>query len=136
MLGDKFRLPAPSPSAIAESRLVSMGTCTRLQRVRGEISVFGGGVTTEQFHKCTLSFSRFEDDKHKVALCCHGWSPPGDWLRNEPRLSVALDCARDAVEASNCLCCETQNYSKRCHPDERCVICDSEPVCLSGIPWV
>lgn len=47
MLGDKFRLPAPSPSAIAQSRLVSMGTCTRLHRVRGEIYVFGGGVTTK-----------------------------------------------------------------------------------------
>lgn len=59
MLGDKFRLPAPSPSAIAESRLVSMGTCTRLQRVRGEIYVFGGGVTTEYFQKCTRSLSDF-----------------------------------------------------------------------------
>lgn len=34
MLGDKFRPPAPSPSAIAQSRLVSMGTCTRLPPVR------------------------------------------------------------------------------------------------------
>lgn len=34
MLGDNFRPPAPSPSAIAQSRLVSMGTCTRLPLVR------------------------------------------------------------------------------------------------------
>lgn len=34
MLGDKFRPRAPSPSAIAQSRLVSMGTCTRLPPVR------------------------------------------------------------------------------------------------------
>lgn len=30
-----------------------MGTCTRLHRVRGEIYVFGGGVTTENDQKCT-----------------------------------------------------------------------------------
>lgn len=34
MLGDKFRPPAPSPSAVAQSRLVSMGTCTGLAPVR------------------------------------------------------------------------------------------------------
>lgn len=38
MLGDKFRPPAPSPSAVAQSRMVSMGTCTRLspERQNGE----------------------------------------------------------------------------------------------------
>lgn len=34
MLGDKFRPPALSPSAVAQSRMVSMGTCTRLPPVR------------------------------------------------------------------------------------------------------
>lgn len=47
MLGDKFRPPAPSPSAVAQSRLVSMGTCTRLLPVKenGERCVhLGWGV--------------------------------------------------------------------------------------------
>lgn len=75
MLGDKFRPPAPSPSAIAQSRLVSMGTCTRLLPVRKNgmgwdlcVCVFEGYDSRFFFRQHVKRFISYQSAKYSYAL--------------------------------------------------------------------